>query len=481
MRYDPRIPYDSFFYGTMGLVCGTFIAAHTVTLWGVIGGIVLYFLLMPRPAYVLISLTIFCISSIVGATYYHACDVHYREHTSNLENETVFTGVIRSMPKERLQGQVLSVSLDQDQGLILVYTEGSDKHVYGEYVRIKGTLTPPSADTYGDYLAGRSISGSVFQGTITVLSYRGNPILRKVFAIHAHIQSILAQHLPRDEYALLQAILIGDRDALSVQQKEQLSHSGTTHITALSGAHITIIIFGLYSLLQLLFPTQKKTVFILTFSIVFLFIAMTGFVVSAVRAGIMALATNLGTIVERPHRSRNAIALAVLLLTIHDPKTPVADIGFQLSCLAVTGIIYGTPLLQRIPFFTEPGYIAWRHLLATTIAAQIAVLPISLSAFQNVSLVSLPANIAIVTIMPLLTLGGFILALFGSIHTLLGAVVALPLSFLLSYANHTIAYSASIATPFGIHVSTLGMTVYYALLTWLLVALHRATSLQSSL
>lgn len=466
MKYSPHTAHNAFFWGTLGFLCGTALAAYSLPLY-IVGGIgiasCLYAQHTGRSAWMT---ALFFAMSTLGLLYYSADDYRYQQQLRTLKEETVFSGTITRVPRERAGGQSLFVSLDNGRGNILVYTTTPRKHAYGEHVLVHGLLNPPTKDSYGTHLAQEHVSGTIFTDEITVRAQGGVPILVFLFSIRNYIETTLSHHFAPEANALMQAILIGNRDLLSQSTITTLSLSGTLHITALSGGHITIITFALQAFLQAILPARRRTSFLLTFTVVGLFVAMTGFVISAVRAALMACAVQVGELFERKKAPRNVITLTALILVLHDPKTLTADVGFQLSCLATIGIIYGTPILGRLSWFAKPGIAGWRYILAATIAAQIAVFPITTTLFQNFSFISLPANVAVVFTMPLLTVGGFVLVIAATISQTLSSALAVPLSFLLWYTQNAVEWFAALAVPFNPRFSVSANLIYYGTLVW---------------
>jgi len=108
------------------------------------------------------------------------------------------------------------------------------------------------------------------------------------------------------------------------------------------------------------------------------------------------------------------------------------DIGFQLSFLAVLGIISFTPFLSHV-FTKVPNSWHLREILFMTVAAQIFTLPILIYNFGQVSLVSVFTNILIVPILPFLIAFGFIFLVIGTIFPFLSFLSSLPVSILLHY------------------------------------------------
>ena len=451
--------HDGLFWSVLGFIAGTALPSVSVSpLHILIAGSLVCIVMRTRVVMCLLCTT----GALLGSLYFTIDDYQYRQEQRHLETETIFEGTVSRVPRVRDTGQSAYVTLTGGEH-VLIYTNGFPHLTYGAMIRIAGTLVLPPPDSFGKYLAANHIAGSIFSPTITYTGESGSRTLAALFEVREHMRKTLAELFTHDAYALMAAILLGDRDALSPAFTKELSASGTLHVTALSGGHITIIAVALQALCAACIPRRKSLSFLISSTGIVLFVAMTGFVISAVRAALMGIGTNAGTLFGRHGNPRTIIACTAFLIALTNPKTVAYDVGFQLSCLATIGIIYGTPLLMRLSFFSTPGYAGWRLILAATFAAQVAVFPLTVSLFENFSFSALPANIAVVAVMPALTVGGFVAVMAGSISPVLGAFIALPLALLLTYTEYAVHIFAAIWIPFNPRFTLFTSALYYAL------------------
>jgi competence protein ComEC len=159
---------------------------------------------------------------------------------------------------------------------------------------------------------------------------------------------------------------------------------------------------------------------------------MIGFQASAIRAGIMGLLFLAGQHFGRKSFSPRAIVIAAAIMLAINPLLLLNDIGFQLSFLAVIGIIYFLPVFQKW-FRRIPNIFQFRNILAMTLSAQIFTLPILIYNFGYVSLISPISNVLIVPLLPYIIGFGFLFALTGIFSQTLGWILSLPCWFLLTY------------------------------------------------
>lgn len=216
--------------------------------------------------------------------------------------------------------------------------------------------------------------------------------------------------LPPAEAAVFNAMVFGYEKGVSSDLKTDFNVTGTRHILAISGMNISIIAAMLLNL-GLMIGLWKKHAFWFAVAGVVAFIFLVGSPPSAVRAGIMGImllwAKNRGRLVEewRP------VFIAAFIMTVFDPTLIVFDIGFQLSFLAVIGIIFFNSFWSRVFKFIPVKFA--RDLLSMSMAAQITTLPVLAYNFGTVSVISPIANIFVVPLLtPIMFLGLGFSALF---------------------------------------------------------------------
>lgn len=237
---------------------------------------------------------------------------------------------------------------------------------------------------------------------------------------------------------MLAGLTLGARSDFSSKLKDQMAKSGTTHIVALSGYNIAILVLVVSGILSS-FISRKKLIWLMSL-IIFFFVLMVGGEASVVRAALMALILLLARHFGRKNDLLNAIILTAVCMVLYDPSVINFDLGFQLSFLSLLGIIYLTPWIENLFIrkklknnTPESSFLNWRENLATTIAAQLAVAPIIIQNFNQFSLGSVVANVLILSTVPFAMLLGFALVVFGSIFSAFGFVLAKVASILLVY------------------------------------------------
>ncbi|MFQ5752330.1 MAG: ComEC/Rec2 family competence protein [bacterium] len=248
-------------------------------------------------------------------------------------------------------------------------------------------------------------------------------------------QNTLRQYISPPEGAILGAMTLGDKSKLSRDTKEKLNKAGVRHITAISGMHISILTILLMSMF-LWFGMWRSHAFYITAIIMLLYILLTGASPSAIRAGVMGSAVLFAPVIGRMNVSLRMLVFAAAGILAFDVEL-LGNIGFQLSFLAVFGIITISPLLQNmLEKFPNPWH--FQDILIMTISAQVFTLPILLSNFGQISLVSVPANLLIVLVLPFVLAFGFLFLIVGTLVQPLAFILSLPVSLLLHYMTFVI-------------------------------------------
>lgn len=276
--------------------------------------------------------------------------------------------------------------------------------------------------------------------------------------------------LNSEQAAFLSGMTVGERGGFSDKFLEKLSLSGTRHLVVLSGSNLTIISLIIFGLFNNIFSKGKS--FVISLLAILGLVAMTGFEVSAVRASLMALIFGFSKQIERLYSPRNAIALAGLIIVLLNPRALVFDIGFQLSFLAILGVVYLLPALKNIAGVENKGLLDWKEAALTTVSAQLAVAPVLIVNFSNFTLTSFAANILILAVVPLAMIIGFFLPVAYFIFPPAAIVIGWLASFLLSYQIFVINLFSRLSLPFNPDFGLWGIFFYYAALIFLAVKFY---------
>lgn len=318
---------------------------------------------------------------------------------------------------------------------------------------------------------------------------------------HAFLNGLTAT-LPEPYASLAGGVVIGGKSGLGNELKDAFVRSGLVQIIVLSGYNVMIVaewVMGALALTKL----KKRWAAAAGAIAIIVFVGIAGASATAIRAALMALIALYARAATRTYAASRALLFAVLLMLIWNPLYLVFDPGFGLSVAATAGLIWlaspiehwlGMLRFRRVGVVqghpATPSGVAglsetlsgkaagetgfWRNAFATTLAAQIAVLPLLLYDTGNLSLVSIPANLLTMPIVPLAmslsALAGFAGMLFGSFIPLLGIVLAFPAylanAYLLFIARESAALPFAAFTlplfPFWLVLATYAALIFIA-------------------
>ena len=361
-------------------------------------------------------------------------------------------------------------------GKVLVYSsKDAPKPAYGDQLLIRGAPQPiskpanPDEFDYRQYLGLQQVHFQQFvkPGGFAVYGHGGgNPIVAASLRVRSWADSVFRHHIRNpQEYAIVTGLVLGIRDGLDNELKNAYAAAGAMHVLAVSGAHVIIV----FQLVVLMLGRLKKVrfggwVFAITALLILWFYAfVTGLSASVLRAVIMFSFVIIGEAVRREGNLFNTLGISAFGLLCYDPYL-LQDVGFQLSYLAVAGIVYLHPKLYR--WFDFQNWFAdklW-EMTCVSLAAQIAVFPLTLFYFHQFPTYFLLANAIVIPVSTAVLYGGLALLAFAWVPYLSGllAVVLQWITWLLNQCAFLTEQTPG-ALIQGIHVNVWELTLLYLL------------------
>ncbi|MFA5172964.1 MAG: ComEC/Rec2 family competence protein [Candidatus Paceibacterota bacterium] len=368
--------------------------------------------------------------------------------------KTYFSGQAEGEPIFKGKSLAFYLTLEKPyQGKIKIYTDIFSEIKKGDKVSFSGIV---KTTEYGEVVSFFPKIEKREEGKTGILS-----------GFREKIISGLKMFLPEKEAALASGLTLGDRKNFSEEFKNNLSKSGTTHIVALSGYNITIIVMAAGLVFGYFF--KKGIAFFFSLILIIIFTIMVGGEPSIVRAAIMGGIALFAAKTERLYSARNAIAISALLMAIFNPLS-LKEPGFQLSFFSLIGIVYFLPAIKNFlpAYFSAPSFLNWKENLLTTMAAQMAVLPLVFYYFGAFSILSFLSNILILEFVPYAMLFSFFtgfFSLFSNFGEFASWVFSFPAYFILKYQISVIDFFAE--KSWLIKMEDFGITatiVFYALI-----------------
>ncbi len=334
----------------------------------------------------------------------------------------------------RIASDSLGPSLQVDDELL----------VYAKAETVPGPLNPNQFD-YQGFLKKKQI---YHQLNITESQFllRSDP-QKTLFGYASAIRFSLIEKLKKENFgeeerAIIQALLLGQRNDISEDTYNNYKNAGAVHILAVSGLHVGILLVLLQFILKPLefLPHGKviKLIAILVFLWGFAFIA--GLSASIVRAVTMFSFIAYALFLNRPTNTFNIVALSMFFILLVEPLF-LFQVGFQMSYAAVIAIVWIYPKLQR---FWHPENSILRkvwQLLSVSIAAQLGVLPLSLFYFHQFPALFFVSNLVVIPFLGLILGTGICVLILASLNILPQFVVTFY-NFLIGTMNSAIEFVA---------------------------------------
>jgi len=366
-------------------------------------------------------------------------------------------------------------------GKALLFVPRYPAYEYGDVLRVSGELeTPPQLDgfDYKDYLAHQEIFSTMLYPGIEIQQRgQGSTLLTGIYRLRSRLSRTMANILPEPKASLAQGVILGIRSNIPAAVKDSFVKSGTAHLLAISGLHLSIVAGILLSLGIWLFGRRHHLYIWLALSVIWLFALLTGMHPPIVRSAIMASLFLTAELLGRQRSAFTALAFAAAIMVGLSPHI-LWDASFQLSFMAMTGLIFLAPPLMALGRRAVKATLGESRAagiasiitdsFAITLSAIIAVWPLIAHYFGIVSLVSLPATLFALPALPAVIVTGVLAGGLGLIALPVGQVVAwlawLFLTYMLLvvniFATLPLAYiEVGAVTPYLIGAYYLGLAL----------------------
>jgi competence protein ComEC len=301
------------------------------------------------------------------------------------------------LDSKKTTGHVL-LNIEKDSTSLLFHT-GDLVFLKNKFQDIKSSLNPHQFN-YKHYLKKQGINQQVYitHQEILLLDESKVSLLRFIDAFRVKIQKSLRRyHFTDDELAVMNALLLGQRQEISKQLSDNYSKAGAIHILAVSGLHVGVILLILSFILKPLERVNngKLIKLVLVILSLWFFAILAGLSASVIRAVTMFSAIALGQFFNKRNAVEHSLIFSMFIILLWKPLF-LFDVGFQLSYTAVFGIIWIQPVLYQLwkPnfFIVDKGW----QLITVSVAAQLGVLPISLFYFHQFPALFFISNLIII-------------------------------------------------------------------------------------
>ncbi|MFD1551876.1 hypothetical protein DNU06_01745 [Putridiphycobacter roseus] len=366
------------------------------------------------------------------------------------------------------------------QGQALLYLKNGDKSNmlnYGDWLLIKNKFQPikpngnPYEFDYARYLKIHNLYHQSFLKTQEWKLYaRAKPSLfGRILKIRNYFEKLIDNStlFPKNK-SIAKALFLGEKEALDKDILRSFSSAGAMHVLAVSGLHVGIIMLILTSLLKPIKRLKHGNIVYtaLIISGVWLYALLTGGSPSVIRSALMFSFIIFNVGLERESSVYQSILISAFLILIFDPFA-LFKVGFQLSYLAVLGIVFLQPRIYRLWYIQNKSLDYLWQITAVSIAAQIATFPLGLYYFHQFPSLFFISNIIVIPLAFILLFLGFF---YFSLHLITPIKLLLEeiLNFLFYVLSQSMAFIEQIpnAIAWGISISWQEtMTIYFCIIS----------------
>ena len=292
------------------------------------------------------------------------------------------------------RGSLRAVDADEMSGRVVVFASvvGFGELTAGQPAAFKARTSRPTR---------RDLTVAVLSATGEPTLGDAAPIQRAGQRVRSAFASAARDALPADQAAMLPALVLGDTSALSADASAQFRASGLTHLTAVSGANVTIVCGAVLLSAMLVGP---RTAVVLAGAALVAFVIVVQPSASVLRAAVMAAITLLAMATHRRRQAIPALSAAVIALMISAPQLAV-DVGFALSVSATAALVVIAPRWSR-RLVTRGWPKPLADAVCVALAAQLVTAPLVAAISGTFSVVAALANLAVaVVIAPITVIG----------------------------------------------------------------------------
>ncbi|MBI4187634.1 MAG: DNA internalization-related competence protein ComEC/Rec2 [Chloroflexi bacterium] len=367
-------------------------------------------------------------------------------------------------------------------GIVFLVVPKYLSYGYGDVLRVRGELKKPvslGSFDYETYLSHQGVYSTMFYPEI-LEAKAGSRWLQWVYSLRNRLSQNLAEVLPEPQASLAQGIILGIRGNIPDPVNSDFVRSGTAHLLAISGVNLTIVAGILLSFGIWLFGKKGFIYIWLALGAVWFYGLLTGMQPPVFRAGIMVTLFLMADVLGRQRSAVTALALAAAVMVAIDPNV-LWDAAFQLSFMAMAGLIFVFPVLQSLArkavnavLGEEGAAVSLANLVtdsfSVTLAAIIAVWPLIAYYFGVISWIAPLANFFAVPALPGIMVVGSLAGVLGLLVIPVAQVIAWIAWLFVTYLLLVVKVFATVSPIEGGSVNPTVILVYYstlALSIWL--------------
>tara|TARA_R110002012_G_scaffold116344_3_gene264021 strand:+ start:1126 stop:3147 length:2022 start_codon:yes stop_codon:yes gene_type:complete len=410
------------------------------------------------------SITMLCFIAFGALNFtLHSTKNHQSHYSFASEDNDVKQLQITQILKDnkfymKYYADVMSIDTKQTSGTVLLQLKKDSSILLkpddylltsAEFSEIKSALNPGQFN-YKNYLKHKGVYHQMYLDNSNFIKLKNPSKTYKGLnaELIAKINSKLqGYNFKADELAIINALVLGQKQDISSEIYNSYTDSGAIHILAVSGLHVGIILLIITFLLQP-FKRFKHGGFIIMLSsivLLWLYAYLTGLSPSVIRAATMFSMVSIAINLKRKTNTYNTLIGSIFIILLFKPQF-LFDVGFQLSYAAVFSIVAFQPLIAKL---WHPKYklvnIYWQT-FTVTLSAQFGVIPLSVFYFHQIPGLFWLSNLIIIPLLPFI-LGLAILVIVFVLSfdkTLITSLLASALSYTIAGMNYLLKWISSI-------------------------------------
>jgi competence protein ComEC len=296
---------------------------------------------------------------------------------------------------------------------------------YGDFIRFHTCLKKiqsfqnPGGFNYERYMNLQGIYATGFvannSNIILLRQNTASGIRLKLETFRLYLKEIIYQNASTPQREIIEAMTIGNQNAIPAEVRDNFNKTGTSHILSISGLHIGMVAATTFFIIALILKSSEylmlrfniiKIASAAAFLMVLIYALIAGMGVTVIRSALMALVFLCALFLGRQKDIFNALALAALIILVISPEA-LFDISFQLSFTSVLAIIYIVPRFSNFSFPLLAGLPVWwqkiiRHIflsILVCIAATLGTIPLIVFYFNRFSAITIIANLIAVPLL----------------------------------------------------------------------------------
>ena len=325
---------------------------------------------------------------------------------------------------------------------LYINVDKNKKLEYGDKIQIKGEFQEPQTArnykgfNYKEYLKTLKIYGTVKISSIKVVEKNcANKLMQISNSVFLKIKSNIEKTYNKNISTIILGVMLGYTEQIDENIRQDFSTSNISHVLAVSGMHISYIIFLITNSTQKILGKRKSKIIASIVLLIYMFI--TGFSISVVRASIMGILSCMAFVLYRKSDTLNNISIAVLITLMNNPYS-VIGVSFLLTYGGTLGILYFKPIVEKMIKNIKIRNRRWKYvfikiqrksekiieIIAVSLSAQIFIGPVMILNFNSIGIGFLFTNLLLSLIIGIIVMGGFIQIIVSFFSIKVGMILA---------------------------------------------------------